>query len=71
LLLVAAVVAGLAAWGLAQAVAWPPGLVGRLLQTGIGTALAFALYGLLGGLAGVPEVRQLLAMARRRPARVG
>jgi hypothetical protein len=31
--------------------------------------LALATYGLIGALAGVPEVRQLLAMAgRRRPA---
>jgi putative peptidoglycan lipid II flippase len=68
LLLGAAVIAGSAAWGLARNVAWPQGLAGLLLQAGLPAALASALYGLLGSLAGVPEVRQLLRILRRRPA---
>jgi putative peptidoglycan lipid II flippase len=62
----AALVAGLAAWGLAQGVRWPAGLLGLLLQNGLGAAVAIAIYGLLASLAGVPEARDLLALLRRR-----
>ena len=65
-LTLAAVLGGLAAWGLAAGVGWPAGLLGRLLQTGFGTALAFAIYGLVASMAGVPEARELLTMVRRR-----
>ena len=37
-----------------------------LLQNALCAGLALATYGLIGSLAGVPEVRQLLAMAQRR-----
>jgi hypothetical protein len=37
-----------------------------LLQTGLGSTLALGLYGLLASLAGVPEARQVLAMAQRK-----
>jgi putative peptidoglycan lipid II flippase len=69
LLLLAAMAAGCVAWGLSTWVAWPAGFLGLLLQNGLCAGLALATYGLIGALAGVPEVRQLLAMAgRRRPA---
>jgi putative peptidoglycan lipid II flippase len=66
LLLGAAVLAGGAAWALAEGVGWPAGLWGLLLQTGLGSALALGLYGLLASLAGVPEARQVLAMTQRK-----
>jgi putative peptidoglycan lipid II flippase len=66
LLLGAALLAGGAAWALAEGVGWPAGLWGRLLQTGLGSTLALGLYGLLASLAGVPEARQVLAMAQRK-----
>ena len=66
LLLLAALAAGVVAWGAASWVSWPAGLAGLLLQNGIGAALALAVYGLIGSLAGVPEVRQLLALAQRK-----
>jgi putative peptidoglycan lipid II flippase len=65
-LLGAAVVAGLAAWGLAERVGWPSGLGGLLLQNAICAGLAVAIFGLLASLAGVPEARQLLQLVRRR-----
>jgi putative peptidoglycan lipid II flippase len=65
-LLGAAVVAGLAAWGLAERVVWPSGLGGLALQNGICAGLAVAIFGLLASLAGVPEARQLLQLVRRR-----
>jgi putative peptidoglycan lipid II flippase len=66
LLTAAAVVGGLLAWGLANGVRWPAGLVGHLLQTGLGTGFAFAAYGLLASLAGVPEARDLVQGLKRR-----
>jgi putative peptidoglycan lipid II flippase len=66
LLVIAAVLAGLTAWILQGRVQWPKGLLGLLLENGIAGGLAFGVYGLIGSLAGVPEMRQLLALARRR-----
>ncbi len=63
-----ALAAGLAAWGLAHLVSWPAGLGGLVLQNGVCAGLAAAIYGLLGGAAGVPEIRQLLQLVRRRRA---
>jgi putative peptidoglycan lipid II flippase len=69
LLLLAALAAGGVAWGLSTWVAWPTGFLGLLLQNALCAGLALVTYGLIGSLAGVPEVRQLLAMVqRRRPA---
>jgi putative peptidoglycan lipid II flippase len=65
-LTLAALLGGVAAWALADFVGWPAGLFGRLLQTGFGTALAFAVYGLVASWARVPEATELLAMLRRR-----
>ncbi|MFO0037464.1 MAG: murein biosynthesis integral membrane protein MurJ [Synechococcaceae cyanobacterium] len=66
LLTLAAVLGGGAAWLLAEFVGWPAGLIGRLLQTGFGTAVAFVVYALVASLARVPEATELLAMLRRR-----
>ena len=66
LLALAATAGGLAAWALARFVGWPSGLWGRLLETTLGTGLAFALYGLIASAAGVPEAIELLASLRRR-----
>jgi putative peptidoglycan lipid II flippase len=65
-LTLSALLGGVAAWALADFVGWPAGLFGRLLQTGFGTALAFAVYGLMASWARVPEATELLAMLRRR-----
>ena len=65
-LLLAAVLGALVAWLLAERVSWPAGLGGLLLQCGLGGAMGTAVYGLVASLAGVPEVRQLLATLRRR-----
>ena len=67
--MLAALAAGGVAWGLSTWVAWPTGFLGLLLQNALCAGLALVTYGLIGSLAGVPEVRQLLAMVqRRRPA---
>jgi putative peptidoglycan lipid II flippase len=69
LLGLAALLAGLTAWILQGGVRWPAGLLGLLLQNGIAGGMALAVFGLIGSLAGVPEVRQVLALAsRRRPS---
>ena len=68
LLVLAAVLAGLTAWVLQGWVRWPNGLGGLLLENGIAAGMALGVYGLIGSLAGVPEMRQLLALARRRPS---
>jgi putative peptidoglycan lipid II flippase len=68
----AAVAAGLVAWGLASAVAWPGGRGGRLLETSLCSALALAVYGLGASAAGVPEARQLQRqLLQRLPGRSG
>jgi len=66
LLLLAAVAAGGVAWGLSTFVAWPAGFLGLVLQNAICAGLALGTYGLIGSLAGVPEVHHLLAMLRRK-----
>jgi putative peptidoglycan lipid II flippase len=66
LLVVAAVLAGLTARILQGTVHWPKGLLGLLLQNSIAGGLAFGVYGLIGSLAGVPEMRQLWGLVRRR-----
>jgi putative peptidoglycan lipid II flippase len=66
LLLVAAVLAGGAAWALASYVHWPKGLAGLLLQNGFSAALAAGLYGVLGSSFGVAEVREMIRGLQRR-----
>jgi putative peptidoglycan lipid II flippase len=71
LLFGAAVLGGLAAWGLAAGVAWPSGLVGRLLECGFAGGVGVLVYGVLASLAQVPEVTDLLAQLRGRLPRLG
>ncbi|MEB3201267.1 MAG: murein biosynthesis integral membrane protein MurJ [Synechococcus sp.] len=71
LLFGSAVLAGLAAWGLALGVAWPSGLGGRLLECGLAGGVGLLVYGLVAGLAGVPEVTDAMAQLRGRLPRSG
>jgi putative peptidoglycan lipid II flippase len=59
-LLAAALLAGLAAWGLASLVAWPADLFGRLWQTGLSASLGLLLYTALAGALRVPEAQQVI-----------
>ena len=59
LLGVAALVAALAAWGLANGIKWHGDLLGLMLQVGMCGALGAALYGLIASALGVAEARQL------------
>jgi putative peptidoglycan lipid II flippase len=68
LLLLAALLSGVAAWALASWVVWPKGLMGLLLQNGISAALAIGVYGILGSGFGVAEVREIIGGLRRRRA---
>ena len=70
LLTLATVLASGVAWLLAERVAWPSGIVGLALQCGLGGGFGLVIYGLVAGLAGVPEARQLISgMARRLPGK--
>jgi putative peptidoglycan lipid II flippase len=71
LLFVAAVLGGLAAWGLASGVAWPTGLWGRLLECGFAGGVGLLVYGLVASLAGVPEVTDLILQLRAGLPRLG
>jgi putative peptidoglycan lipid II flippase len=71
LLFGAAVLAGLAAWGIALGVAWPTGLWGRLLECGFAGGVGVLVYGLVASLAGVPEVTAGIAQLRGRLPRFG
>ena len=66
LLLGSAVLGGLVAWGLSVAIAWPPGLVGKLLNCGLSGGLGLGTYALLASAAGVQEARQLTVQMRRQ-----
>jgi putative peptidoglycan lipid II flippase len=66
LLLGAAVLAGLAAWGLSEAIGWPSHLWGLLLQCGFCSGVGLLVYGLLASWAGVPEARELSRQLRQR-----
>ncbi|MFO7630502.1 MAG: murein biosynthesis integral membrane protein MurJ [Prochlorococcaceae cyanobacterium] len=70
LLLAAAMAAGLAAWGLAEGIAWPPNLWGRLLECSFASAVGLLTYGALAAAAGVPEALQLVAQLKGRLRRV-
>ena len=59
LLGVAALVAALAAWGLANGIKWHGDLLGLMLQVGLCGAVGAVLYGLIASALGVAEARQL------------
>ena len=59
LLGVAALVAALAAWGLASGIQWPDDLLGLMLQVSLCGAVGAVLYGLIASALGVAEARQL------------
>ena len=65
-LLLAALVAGVAAWWVSVAVAWPLELVGRVLQVGLSSASGLLLFLGLGQRLGVPEVSEITAPITRR-----
>jgi putative peptidoglycan lipid II flippase len=66
LLLRAAVLAGLAAWGLSEGIGWPSHLWGLLIQCGFCSGVGLLVYGLLASWAGVPEARELSRQLRQR-----
>lgn len=59
LLTTAALLAALAAWGMARGIQWPDDLVGLLLQVGLCGSIGAVLYGLIASALGVAEARQL------------
>jgi len=59
LLTTAALLAALAAWGMARGIQWPDDLVGLLLQVGLCGSVGALLYGLMASALGVAEARQL------------
>ena len=59
LLTLAAVVAGVIAWAMAQWIQWPSDLLGLALQVALCGGVGAGLYGLLASSFGVPEARQL------------
>jgi len=71
LLFGAAVLAGLASWAVAAAVAWPTGLWGRLLECSFAGGVGVLVYGLVASLAQVPEVKDLTDQLRERLPRIG
>ena len=66
LLLAAAVLAGLMAWGLSEAIGWPSHLWGLLIQCGFCSGVGLLVYGLLASWAGVPEARELSRQLRQK-----
>jgi putative peptidoglycan lipid II flippase len=65
-LAVAAVGAGIVAWGLSQGINWPVDLVGRLLQVGLSASLGLLLFIVLGQAFAVQEVREISQSLSRR-----
>ena len=65
-LILAAVGAGLLAWGLSVGFAWPENLIGRGLQVGLSGILGLLLFVVFGQALGVPEVSQISGGLRRR-----
>lgn len=66
LLLLAALLGSLAAWGLSVGIAWPANLWGRLVECGFASGVGLLAYGLVASAAGVPEVRDLALQLRRK-----
>ncbi|MEX1317962.1 MAG: murein biosynthesis integral membrane protein MurJ [Synechococcaceae cyanobacterium] len=70
LLLLAALLAAVIAWIVANGVGWPSGLWGRLLQTTLSSGAALLVYAGAAGAAGVPEARHVMALVGRRLPRL-
>jgi putative peptidoglycan lipid II flippase len=66
LLLGAALVAGLAAWGLSRGLAWPHHLWGLLVECAFCSGVGLLVYGLLASWASVPEARDLSRLLRQK-----
>ena len=66
LLLLAALLGALAAWGLSVGIAWPANLWGRLVECAFASGVGLLAYGLVASAAGVPEVRDLALQLRRK-----
>ncbi|MBM5790955.1 MAG: murein biosynthesis integral membrane protein MurJ [Cyanobacteria bacterium M_surface_10_m1_298] len=66
LLLVSALVAGLAAWLLAEGIAWPDDLLGIALQCSFSGAVGVLVYGVLAHAAAVPEAREITRQLQQR-----
>ena len=72
LLLLAAVAAGLVAWGMASLISWPGHLIGRLIECSLASAASLLVYFAAAAAARVPEVDQLMRQLRGRlPSRLG
>jgi putative peptidoglycan lipid II flippase len=71
LLLLAAVAGALLAWVLARLIGWPPGLMGRLFQTGLSSSAGLLVYAALAHAAGVPEAQQIVRQVGQRLPRFG
>ena len=72
LLLLAAVAAGLVAWGMATLIRWRGDLIGWLVECSLASALGLLVYALVAVAGRVPEVDQLLRQLRGRlPGRRG
>ncbi|ABI46527.1 murein biosynthesis integral membrane protein MurJ [Synechococcus sp. CC9311] len=65
-LTVAAVGAGIVAWGMSHGVRWPIDLVGRLLQVGLSGSLGVLVFMALGQAFSVQEVREISQGLTRR-----
>jgi putative peptidoglycan lipid II flippase len=71
-LLLAAVAAGLVAWGMATLIRWRGDLIGWLVECSLASALGLLVYALVAVAGRVPEVDQLLRQLRGRlPGRRG
>ena len=71
LLFAAAVLAGLAAWGISATVAWPTGLWGRLLECSFAGGVGLLIYAVVASFAQVSEVKDLTDQLRERLPRIG
>jgi putative peptidoglycan lipid II flippase len=65
-LTVAAIGAGIVAWGLSYGVRWPADLVGRLLQVGLSGSVGGLVFMALGQAFAVQEVREISQGLTRR-----
>ena len=65
-LTVAALLAGVVSWILSITVTWPADLIGRMVQVGCSGAVGLLLFGWLGSVLSVPEIKEIRAVLLRR-----